>query len=102
MSKADRSSSDIQKAFTSVFADIEVLVDQQLSKTRDKGLPVKVGMNTPCLWVDAQSLPASNTCRRTWLQSLPLQSFIGEVQATRHRNYTIHGHGAVSLTIAQI
>ncbi|KAJ5696743.1 hypothetical protein N7536_007155 [Penicillium majusculum] len=35
------SSSDIQKAFTSVFADIEVLVDQQLSKTREKGLPVK-------------------------------------------------------------
>ncbi|KAJ5400814.1 hypothetical protein N7465_011303 [Penicillium sp. CMV-2018d] len=35
------SSSDIQKAFTSVFSDIEVLVDQQLSKTREKGLPVK-------------------------------------------------------------
>ncbi|CAI7659240.1 unnamed protein product [Penicillium glandicola] len=40
-SKADGSSSDIQKAFTSVFADIEVLVDQQISKTQEKGLPVK-------------------------------------------------------------
>ena len=79
-----------------------MLVDQQLSKTREKGLPVKVSMNTPCLWIDAHSLPASHTCRWTWLQSLPLQSFIGEVQATGHRNYTIHGHGAVSLTITQI
>ncbi|KAJ6125279.1 hypothetical protein N7471_012596 [Penicillium samsonianum] len=35
------SSSDIQKAFTSVFSDIEKLVDQQISKTQEKGLSVQ-------------------------------------------------------------
>jgi hypothetical protein len=40
-------SSDIQKAFTSVFRDIEKLIDEQIRTAKEKGLSVKVGRHEP-------------------------------------------------------
>ena len=42
MLTGDNSSSDIQKAFTAVFSDIDALVDGQISKATEKELSVKV------------------------------------------------------------